>query len=93
MVGRASGGVGGLFAGNRYRVELATVSVSHVRKWKIRTVFDLDRSKGKNAQIVSAGAATRQARDSTARFRSVVDDRGGPRTWPGSGRQARLSQW
>jgi hypothetical protein len=32
-----------------------------LREWKIRNVFGLDRSKGKNAQIVSAGAATRQA--------------------------------
>lgn len=52
-------------------------------EWKIRTLFDLDRSKGKNAQIVSedAGDST-GTRTPTAWFLSVVGDCGG-RCLPG----------
>jgi hypothetical protein len=57
-----SDGVGGLSASNRDPVESRhRIGCLRLLEWKIRTLFDQDRSKRRNAQIVSAGAATRQA--------------------------------
>jgi hypothetical protein len=55
-------GVGGLFASNRDPVESRhRIGVSDFWKGRSAPPFDLDRSKGKNAQIASVGLEDRRA--------------------------------